>query len=141
MKHEPRPAIHIEEQLGWACKLGGAESLGTSKAGSTVLARMMESQIWYQLASPVREGFKKGTVSSSFLDTRPFSFSLCTTGAFQAATPVLELRGSESEWVSSCLGCLRGTACCFSSFFHPLNPFRFLPEVVGTYLPGTGTLD
>ena len=31
VKHEPRPAIHTEKQLGWAHKLGGAESLGISK--------------------------------------------------------------------------------------------------------------
>ena len=37
--------VHTEKQLGWACKLGGAESLGISKVGQTVLARLMESQI------------------------------------------------------------------------------------------------
>ena len=63
------------------------------------------------------------------------------TGAFQAATQVLELRGSESEQVSLCIGSLRVTAWDFNSFFHQLNPCWFLqPEVVGTYLPGTGTL-
>ena len=35
--------------------------------------------------------------SSSRLDARQFSFSLYATGAFQAATQVPELRGSESE--------------------------------------------
>ena len=29
---EPRPTNHMQEQIGWACKLGGAESLGISKA-------------------------------------------------------------------------------------------------------------
>ena len=33
---EPRPAIHMEKQVVWACKLGGAESLGISKAGQGV---------------------------------------------------------------------------------------------------------
>ena len=51
MKHEPRPAIHMEKQLVWVHKLGGAESLGISKVGQTVLSRLMESQIWDQLAS------------------------------------------------------------------------------------------
>ena len=63
MKHEPQPAIHMEKQLGWACKLGGAESLGISKEGQTVLARLMESQIWHQLANSVdlwEEGLAKG---------------------------------------------------------------------------------
>ena len=58
-----RPAIHMEKQLGWACKLGGAESLGISKAGQTVLASLMESQAWHQPASCVAlggEGSEKG---------------------------------------------------------------------------------
>ena len=96
MKHEPRPAIHREKQLGVAGKLDGAESLGIYKAGQTVLARLMESQIWHQLAVSVRGGFRKGTMASAHLDARHFSFSLYTTGAFQAATLVLELRVSES---------------------------------------------
>ena len=47
------PAIHMEKQLGWACKLSGAESLGISKVGQMVLARLMESQMWHQLAGSV----------------------------------------------------------------------------------------
>ena len=35
--------------------------------------------------------------SSSHLDSRHFDFSLYATDAFQDATPVLELSGSESE--------------------------------------------
>ena len=52
-------------------------------------------------------GFRKGTmahlsvwdkgVPSSCFDAKHFTFSLYATGAFQAATPVLELRGSEFE--------------------------------------------
>ena len=63
MKHEPRPAIHMEKQLGWACKSGGAESLGISKAGQTLLARLMESQIWHKLTGSVKgsgEDLEKG---------------------------------------------------------------------------------
>ena len=60
MQHEPRPAIHVEKQLGWAHKLGGAESVGISKASKTVLASLMEPQIWHQLTSLWGEGFKKG---------------------------------------------------------------------------------
>ena len=40
----------MEKQLGWALNLGRVESMGISKEGQTVLARLMESQIWYQLA-------------------------------------------------------------------------------------------
>ena len=50
MKHEPRPTIHMEKHLVWVHKLGGVESLGISKAGQAVLARLTESQIWHQLA-------------------------------------------------------------------------------------------
>ena len=60
MRYEPKPAIHMEKKLAWAHKLGGAESLGISKAGPTVLARLMESQIWHQLTCSVGEGLGKG---------------------------------------------------------------------------------
>ena len=77
-------------------------------------------------------------MASARLDSRHFSFSLYTTGSFQPATLVLELRGSESEQVSSYVGSLRGTAWGSSSFFHQLNPHWFLqPEVLEAYLPGT----
>ena len=39
MKPEPRPAIHIEKQLGWAHKLGGTESLGISKVDETAVTQ------------------------------------------------------------------------------------------------------
>ena len=87
----------MEKQLGWARKLGWIEPLWISRVGHTMLARLMESQIWHQLASSVGGGFTKGTMASACLDARHFSFSLYTTGAFQAATLLLELRGSESE--------------------------------------------
>ena len=45
----------------------------------------------------VRGGFRKGTIASARLDARHFNLSPYATGAFQAATPVLELRGSKSE--------------------------------------------
>ena len=53
MKQEPRLAILMEKQLGWAHNLGGAESLWISKLGETVLARLMESQIWHPPAGSV----------------------------------------------------------------------------------------
>ena len=43
----------MEKQLEWAHKLGGVESLGISKVGQTVLASLIKSQIWHQLAHPV----------------------------------------------------------------------------------------
>ena len=74
----------MEKPLGWACKLGGAESLGISKAGQTVLARLMESQIWPQLTGSVAGGFSKRTMASAHLAARHFRFSLYITGVFQA---------------------------------------------------------
>ena len=97
MKHESGPAIHMGKQLGWAHKLGGAESLGISKVGQTVLASLMESQIWHQLAGSVWEAFRKGTMASACLDARHFIFSLYVTRTFQAVTPLLELKGRKSE--------------------------------------------
>ena len=86
-KPEPRPAIHMEKQLGWAHNLGGAEFLGISKEGQPVLARLMESQIWHLLTCFVGGGFRKGTVASAHLDDRHFSFSIYTSGVFYADYP------------------------------------------------------
>ena len=72
-------------------------SLGISREGQTVFARMMGSQIWHQGDRGVWEGFRKGTMASAYLDIRYFSFSLYTTSAIQVATLVPEFRGSESE--------------------------------------------
>ena len=94
----------MEKQLGWACKLGGVEPLWISRVGHTVLGRLIGSQIWHQpiymALALLRGGLSKGTMASAHPDARHFSvytFSVCTTGALQAATLVLEPRGSESE--------------------------------------------
>ena len=87
----------MEKYLGWAHKLGGAEPLGISNMGQTVLAKLLESQIWHQLTGCAGGGFSKGTMAYTHLDARHFSFSLYTIGDLQAATPVLELRESKSE--------------------------------------------
>ena len=53
----------MEEHLGWAYKLGGVESQGISRVGQTVLARLMESQIWHQPAGSMalqEDGSEKG---------------------------------------------------------------------------------
>ena len=97
MNDEPRPAICMEKQLGWAHRLGGVEFLEIYKVGQIVFARLMESQIWHQLASSVMGRFRKGRVTSDHLDARHFSSSLYATSSFQAATMLLELRESESE--------------------------------------------
>ena len=81
-------------------QLGGVESLGISKLGQTVLARLQKSHIWHQPEGGRAQKRNNGLCSPS---ARHFSPSLCTTGAFQAATPVLGLRGSESEWMIPCM--------------------------------------
>ena len=92
--------------------MDGTEPQEISRVGQTVLVRLMESQIWHPPAGPVAlwgEGSENGQWSlptflsgrklspSSCLDATHFSPSLYTPGAFQAATLLLELRGSESE--------------------------------------------
>ena len=70
------------------------------RVGQIVLTRLMEFQIWrLPIGSVALATFLSGRKlsPSSCLDARYFSFSLYATDAFQAATPVLELRGSESE--------------------------------------------
>ena len=70
-------------------------------------------------------------------EARYFSSSPYATGAFQAASLVLELRGS----FKSVCGFFKRNCSESSSFSHWLNPHWFLqPELLGTYLPGTGTL-
>ena len=78
----------------------------------TVLFRLMESPLWYLPAGSIacwKEGSEKEQwplpailserklFPSPHLGARHFSSSLYATGAFQAATLVLEPRGSESE--------------------------------------------
>ena len=87
----------MEKQLGWAHNLGRVGLLWTSKVGHTVLARLMESQIWHQPTASVGGGLNNRVMASACPNARHFSLSLYITGAFQAATPVLELRGCESE--------------------------------------------
>ena len=77
-----------------------------------MLSRLMESQIWQPPAGSVAllgEGSEKGQwplptflsginlSPNSHFDARHFCSYLYSTGAFQAANQVLELRGSESE--------------------------------------------
>ena len=76
----------MEKQIGWTCKVSGSESLVISRAGQTVLARLMvESQIWNllwgchmvsRLWDFVGEVFRKGTMASACLDARYFHCSL-----------------------------------------------------------------
>ena len=51
--------------------MGGTESQGISRVGQTVLARLIESQIWHPPADSVWGGFRKGTVDSVCLSAPP----------------------------------------------------------------------
>ena len=76
-------------------------------------------------------------MASAHLDARNLSLPLHATVAPQASTLALE---GVSLNMNLCVGSLRGTTWGSRSFFHRLNLCWFLqPEVVGTYLPGTGT--
>ena len=90
----------------------GVATQGISRAGQTVLARLVESQIWHPPASSMAlcgEGSEKEQwplpaflsgrklSPSSHRDARQFISFLYATGSFQAATLMLELRGSKSD--------------------------------------------
>ena len=83
----------MEKQLAWAHKSGGVESLGISKVGCTMLARLIESQIWHQLAISVRGELREGTMASDHHNARPLSFSLYATDAFQGYSGAGAQRG------------------------------------------------
>ena len=119
-----------DQPFTWKSSLSGpinwvGRSLwGLSKEGQAVLARLVESQIWHELAVSVAlwvRQFRKGTKALAHLDARHFSSSLYNTAAFQAAIPVLELRGSESEYVSLCVASLRASAWDSRHFFNQIN--------------------
>ena len=56
--YEPRPAILMEKQLGWASKIGWGGA-PRDLQGQTVLASLMESQIWQQSAGSMSGGPRK----------------------------------------------------------------------------------
>ena len=83
-----------------------------SRMGKTVLIQVDGISDMARTSNSIAlwgEGSKKGQgpvpaflsalalIPDTCLDTRHFSLSLYATGAFQAAIPVLELRGDESE--------------------------------------------
>ena len=115
--------------------MGRTEPQRISRVGQTELARLMESQIWHQPAGSVAllgEGSERGYwpeptflsgrkfSPSSCFDARHFSSSMYATGAFQAASPVLKLRGRVSLNKSMC-GFLKRN-CLELQKFLPLTP-------------------
>ena len=104
MKQEPKPATHGKAIVN-SCRLGGTEPQGICRAGQNSVSQgdgVSSVAPACQLCGSVGGGFRNRTMASDYLDARYFSSSLYATGVFQAATPVLELRGSEflSEFLS-----------------------------------------
>ena len=103
--------------------MGGSESLGISKAGQTVLTRLMESQMCTSLPALWREGLDKGrwlllalmpdTSVSPYITMVPFKLlPWCWS----------------SEGVSLSMGFLKVSAWGSGSFFHQLNPTDFCSQ-------------
>ena len=98
------------------------------------------------------EGSEKGQWPlPAFLFGRKLSSSSCLDARhFNSVSPFMPLLHFKSlPWCWSTKVSLYNSVCEFfsgnawdsSNFFHPPNPDWFLqPEVVGTYLPGPGTL-
>ena len=125
MKHEPRPAIHMEKPLLTGVSWMGLSLRGSpGRVGQTVVASLMEYKIRHPPASAGalwEDGsekeqwplppflFGRRLSSSSGLDASHFSSSLYATGSFQDATPVLELGVNLSKsmfgfFKGNCLG-------------------------------------
>ena len=76
----------------WKSRLGGAESLGVSNAGQTVIEvdGVSDMAPAYQLHGFMQRGPRRVTMASVYLDASYLSLS-------QHATLAMELRESESE--------------------------------------------
>ena len=135
--------------------MGGTEPQVISKAKQRVLARLMETQIWHPPTVSVilsGEGSEKGQwslpallsgrklSSSCRLDARHFTSTLYASGAFQAATHVLELRKNESEEVDVC-GFFKRNYLGLPKFLPPIqSPLFSVARNKGCSFLGTGTL-
>ena len=67
MQHEPRPAIHMEKQLGWAHKLGGMKPLGVSRVGLSQVDGISDMAPACWLCGFVGGEFRKVTMASALL--------------------------------------------------------------------------
>ena len=150
MKPESRLAIHI---LGGPISWAGMESQRISREGQMVLARLVESQIWHLPASSVGWIFQKrvnGLCPPFWLGEScfpAFAFMLdisippCISLVPSKQLPLC-WRSAEVSLCKSMCGSLWVTAWDYRSFFSWLNLCCFLQEEgMGTYVPGTRTLD
>ena len=136
--------------------MGGAESLGISKECQTVLARLVESHIWYQPASFVSlcgEGSEKGQWPLPvFLSRRkcPPALALMPDTSVPPHMPLVPFTMLPQCWSSEGVS-VSNSLCGVRPFKRrllriwqvllPLQPPLVLqPEVMETYLPGTGTV-
>ena len=99
----------MEKQLGWAHLLGGKESQGNPgwgrhqisgclRHGTSLLALWLHWGRIQKMDNGLAASLYGSKLSPSFcLNARYFNSSLYVTGAFQAATLLLEHRGSECE--------------------------------------------
>ena len=119
----------MEKHLGWAHKLGGVEPLWISKVGLTVLARLMESQLWHQPTSSVGGGLCLPWCQTfQSLPVYHWSPSRCCLRAGTQRELVWEGESMCGFPKMNCLGLQQ----------HP--PLTQSLLVVGTYLPGTRIL-
>ena len=155
MKLEARPAIHVEKSLltVWVGQhIWWTESQGISRIGQTVLARYIVSDMvpTCQLCGCVGGRVQKRgnglCLPFCLKDSCPPAPALMPDTSVPPCMPLVPLNLLPWCWSSegvsrskSMCGFFKGN--CSSNFFHQLNPCWFLqPEVMGTYLPGTGTL-
>ena len=81
MKQEPRLAILMEKQLGWAHKWLGRVSRNL-QGGSTSVSQVDGVSNMALAYGSVGGWFRKGTMASACLDARYFSFSQYVSGVF-----------------------------------------------------------
>ena len=137
-----------------------AEPQGVTRVGETVLARLMESQIWHLPASSVAlgcggrlRGLRKGKWPLSTVQFSPgesYSSALAPMPdtSVSPCIPLMPFKllpwcwSSEGVSLSQFMCRLFKRNCLGIQQFFPLthSPLVLQPEVMGTYLPGTGTL-
>ena len=117
--------------------MSGKESQGISRAGHTVLARLMESQIWHQVVSSVWGGFRKGTEIALMPDT-----SVSPSMLLVPFKLLLWCWSSEGVSLIKSMHVFKRNCLELQKFLPPTQSLLvFAANVMGTYLPGTGTLD
>ena len=134
------------KQLGWAWKLGRAGPQGVTRWGKQ-WARLTRSQMWCPPICFLGGGLIKGTMASTSTSvwekvTLP-ALTLMPDSSLSPHMPLVPFKLLPQLWSSevsrnkSMMSSLRGT----SSVSLSLNPHWLLqPEVIGTFLPGTGHL-